>query len=158
MPAVFRTLLSFASPVCVTILRLTLKGSTKRQSGPSFWAKDCPSVCVSGSGGSPQDWWESLPGSAWHLFIFSALEVDRARDEPITARTIKIKSELTHPGPSWHPWETQRWLRSGLETIHLVWTPNLEKNGRAEQFPIHGENEEAGYLFNESAVGKGIYL
>lgn len=32
-----------------------------------------------------------------------------------------------------------------------MWTPNLEKNGRAEQFPIHGENEEAGYLFNESA-------
>lgn len=56
------------------------------------------------------------------------------------------------------PWETQRWPRAGLETIHLVWTPNLEENWRAGQFPIHEENEEAGYLFNESAVGKGIYL
>lgn len=40
------------------------------------------------------------------------------------------------------PYEIQRWLRACLGTIPLVWTANLEENGRAEQFPIHEENEE----------------
>ena len=56
------------------------------------------------------------------------------------------------------PFEIQRWLRACLGTILLVWTPKLEGDWRAEQFLIHGENEEAEHLFNESAVGKGIYL
>ena len=56
------------------------------------------------------------------------------------------------------PCEIQRWLGACLGTVYMVWTPNLEKNWRAEQFPIHEDNKEAEYLFNESAVGKGIYL
>ena len=73
-------------------------------------------------------------------------------------RTMEKKAQACMSWTKLTPCETQRWLRACLGTIRLVWTPKLEGNWRAEQFPIHGENEEAEDLFNESAVGKGIYL
>lgn len=152
-------------------LRVMLKGKRSSQLGVrccQHGALSKPRVLVYGGTGG----WgtgvefcrlgKRLPGFAWNLCIFpgqTKLDVDGGGGGgSLPPRTMEKKEQACMSWTKLTPFEIQRWLRACLGTILLVWTPKLEGDWRAEQFLIHGENEEAEHLFNESAVGKGIYL
>lgn len=163
----------FCLPWLHVILRIMLKGNRRSQFGLSCCQHGALSKArlleyggtwgVGGGGGMGVEFCrlgKTLPGlKSQHFPWTDQVGCDGGGGGgSLPPRTMEEKEQACMSWTKLTPCEIQRWLRACLGTIRLVWTPKLEGNWRAEQFPIHGENEEAEDLFNESAVGKGIYL
>lgn len=112
-----QTLLNFAFPGCVRILRLTLKGGRGRQVGPSFGMGLCSKACsprwVRGGGRLSLE--KSLQGFAWNLHLSWAARVGGGwmsrgwedNTESTMARTKKIKASLHILDPAEPLWDTK---------------------------------------------------